>query len=126
MNPASRRYAAAARETASPERQMVLLFQAALRHIRTGATALEKGRGPEGATSCSKAAEIVISLARVLDSSKAPELCENLRSVYRFVAMRLNAAALSRDARGAREAERVFAPIADAFEQAVESLGGTR
>lgn len=125
MNPASRRYAAAARETASPERLMVLLFQAALRHMRAGAAALEAGRGHEGAASLSKAAEIVIALHGSLDPSKAPQLCEQLGGSYRFVCMRLNAAALSRDARGAREAERVLAPIADAFEKAVESLGGT-
>ena len=39
MNPIARRYAQAQRETASPERLLVLLFQAALRNMRTGAAA---------------------------------------------------------------------------------------
>jgi flagellar protein FliS len=116
------RYASAARETASPERLMVLLFQAALRNVRAGAAALDAGRGHDGATALSRAAEIVIELHAALDRSKAPELCETLAEVYRFACLRLNAAALSRDATPAREAERALAPIADAFEQAVASL----
>jgi flagellar protein FliS len=122
MNPASARYAAAARQTASPERLMILLFQAALRHLRSGVAALEAGRGYEGATSLSKAAEIVIELHGALDPSKAPQLCEELGEIYRFVALRLNQAALTRDPGKAREAERAFVPIADAFEQAVDNL----
>src|SRR5690242_1615389 len=122
MNPASSRYAAASRETASPERLMVLLFQAALRHLRAGVTALEAGRSADGASSLCKASDIVLELHRALDPSKAPALCEDLGAVYRFVALRLNDAALKRDARPAREAERAFVPIAEAFEKAVESV----
>jgi flagellar protein FliS len=122
MNPASSRYAAASRETASPERLMVLLFQAALRHLRAGLAALEAGRGPDGAGSLCKAADIVLELHRALDPSKAPQLCEDLGAVYRFVALRLNDAALRRDPEIAREAERAFVPVADAFEKAVESV----
>jgi flagellar secretion chaperone FliS len=124
MIPAARHYAKAQRETASPERLMVLLFEAALRNIRVGATALESGRPFEATKPLMNASDIVVELHATLDTSKAPELCDRLGAVYRFVCLRLSAAALSRDPRAAREAERVFAPIADAFAQAVASLGG--
>ena len=123
MNPAVRRYATAQRETASPERLMVLLFEAALRNIRTGAQALETGRGPGASASLAKASDIVVELHATLDHSRAPELCDRLSAVYRFVCLRLSTAALSRDARAAREAERVFAPIAEAFAAAVQKIG---
>ena len=123
MIPATRRYAQAQRETASPERLMVLLFEAALRNIRSGATALETGRTAEATPALMKASDIVVELHATLDRSKAPELCDRLAEVYRFVCLRLSAAALSRDARAAREAERVFAPIAEAFAQAVQTMG---
>ncbi len=126
MNPAARRYAQATRETASPERLMVLLFQAALRHIRAGATALESGKIADGTRSLAKASEIVIELHATLDTSKAPALCEQLGEIYRFVCLRLNDAVLHRDARRAHEAERAFAPIADAFAGAVASLAAGR
>lgn len=122
MNPAASRYAQSQRETASPERLMVLLFQAALKNIRKGAAGLTSGQSTEGARSLLKAADIVVELHATLDRSKAPQLCEQLADVYRFVCNRLNAAALSRDVRAAQEAERVFAPVAEAFEAAVASL----
>jgi flagellar protein FliS len=124
MIPAARRYAQAQRETASPERLMVLLFEAALRNIRAGATALETGRPSAASPALLKASDIVVELHATLDRSKAPDLCDRLAEVYRFVCLRLSAAALSRDARAAREAERAFAPIAEAFAQAVQSMGG--
>ena len=104
---------------------MVLLFEAALRNIRSGATALETGRTAEATPALMKASDIVVELHATLDRSKAPELCDRLAEVYRFVCLRLSAAALSRDARAAREAERVFAPIAEAFAQAVQAIGGS-
>ncbi len=126
MNPAARRYAQATRETASPERLMVLLFQAALRNIRAGSAALEAGDPAGAGPALAKAADIVVELMATLDRSRSPELCDQLADLYRFVCQRLGAAALSRDARAAREAERVFAPIAEAFEAAVASVQATR
>jgi flagellar protein FliS len=101
---------------------MVLLFQTALRHIRAGTAFLDQGQHVEGSRTLLKASDIVVELHATLDRSKAPELCDQLAEVYRFVCQRLSAAALSRDARAAREAERVFAPIVQAFEAAVQSL----
>jgi flagellar protein FliS len=126
MNPFTRRYAQAERETASPERLMVLLFQAALRHIRSGTAALEAGNSGEAGRSFGKASDIVVELHATLDRSKAPELCDQLAEVYRFVCQRLGTATLSRDARAAREAERAFAPLAEAFEKAVADVAAAR
>ncbi len=120
------RYAQAQAETASQERLMVLLFEAALKHMRSAAVALEQRRPAEAHRSLSRAGEIVAQLHASLDPSHAPELCEQLGELYRFVCGRLLDATTSDDPRKAREAERVFAPIAEGFTQAVASLGGVR
>jgi len=117
---AIRRYAQASNETASPERLMVLLFQAALRHIRAGATALEASRFREANAALARAAEIVAHLDASFDAARAPQLARTIGSVYRFVCQRLLSANLKRDAALAREAERAFAPLADAFAAAVQ------
>jgi flagellar protein FliS len=106
-------------ETASPERLMVLLFEAALRHMRLGAQALDEKRYADSTHSLTRASDIVASLKSSLDHRHAPELCAQLDSLYSFVALRLTRASLGRNASLAREAERVFAPIVDAFQQAV-------
>ncbi len=122
MLPATRRYAQSERETASPERLMVLLFQAAVRNMRNGIAALEAGNPAESGRLFGKASDIVVELHATLDRSRAPELCDQLAEIYRFVTQRLGVAALSRDLRAARDAERVFRPIAEAFDAAVASL----
>jgi len=122
MNSAARRYARSQSETASPERLMVLLFQAALKNMRSGAALLTSGRFTEGARALLRASDIVLELRATLCRPRAPELCDKLGDIYLFVLNRLNRAALSREVQSAREAERVFAPVAQAFENAVASL----
>ncbi len=110
-------------ETASPERLMVLLFEAALRHIREGATELECDQRGSYRVHFSKASQIVAELARTLDATRAPELAGQLGPLYVFVCERLTRANLKGDPKLARDAERVFEPIADAFTQAVAKAG---
>lgn len=119
---ALRAYAKTQQETASKERLMMLLFQAALRHIRTSAEALEKKQFDKFAIPLSKAADIVMELYSTLDTQRAPELCRTLGDVYEFVSFQLLSAMTSRDPNHVRNAEKAFAPIVDAFEQAVASL----
>ena len=119
---AIRKYAQTQNETASKERLMVLLFEAALRHIRRAAVSLETGRPAEAGTPLNKAGDIVAELLSTLDHSRAPQLCRQLSDVYIFVADRLIAAGGSKNPVAVREAERVFAPIAEAFSGAVAQL----
>jgi flagellar protein FliS len=123
----ARRYVQAQNETASPERLMVLLFETALRHVRTSIIALEAGRFEEAAIASEKAQQIVFHLDATFDRSRLPELGENLSAVYKFTGQRLLMGVVRRDPKMFRDAERAFAPIAEAFARAVESLpaGGT-
>ena len=80
----------------------------------------------EGAAALHAASKIVAAFLSWLRPGVAPELCRNLARVYVFVSKRLVAAAVKHDAAAAREAERVFAPVADAFVQAANRVGGQR
>jgi flagellar protein FliS len=120
---AAKAYARTQNETASRERLMVLLFEAALRHMRTGAAALEAGDRTGAVTPLMKAGDIVAELSSSLDVSRAPELGQVLKDVYLFVSGRLIRAASTGQPEAAREAERVFAPIVDAFATAVAQVG---
>ena len=119
---AIRKYAQTQNETASKERLMVLLFEAALRHMRRAVVSLEGGRAAEASPALNRAGDIVAELLGTLDHSRAPELCRQLSDVYIFVADRLIAAGGTKNPVAVREAERVFAPIADAFSKAVAQL----
>lgn len=119
---ASRAYARASQETASKERLMVMLFEAALRHMRHAATLLEQGKAIDALPIMTKASDIILELADTLDARLAPELTQTLGELYFFVAQRLSRAASFRDPTALREAERVFAPIVEAFQQAVAAM----
>jgi flagellar protein FliS len=105
---------------------MVLLFQAALTNIRRGAAALEAQHPEEANAPLTKACDIVLELNKTLDPSKAPELCGQLAAIYQFVCWRLTSANVSKDPELAREAERAFAPIAEAFAQAIDKVSSSR
>ena len=126
MNPAARRYAKFERETASPERLMVLLFEAALRHMRSAAAALEAGRHADANRTLARANDIVAELDATFDTARHPKLGEQLGQIYGFVSERLLLANARHDAALAREAERVFAPVADGFARAVQQLQAER
>ncbi len=119
---ATRAYARATNETASPERLMVLLFEAALRQMRHAATLLDAKKDTEALALLTKASDIVTELGASLNAEVAPELANTLGELYVFVAERLAMASLTRTAAPVREAERAFAPIVDGFQQAVAQV----
>ncbi len=121
MNPVNK-YAQTQNATASKERLMILLFEAGLRHMRSGAQALEERRFDDSLSPLTKASDIVMELTRTLDHSKAPQLSGSLKELYGFVNGRLVSAAIGLDAKAAREAERVFAPLVEGFQGAVTKL----
>ena len=111
--------------TASASQIMVSLFQAALRNMRASAGAFEHGDLNSGSLMAEKAATIVLGLQGTLKEEVAPDLCARLNDLYTFVACRLGMAGSKFSAEHVYEAERVFAPIAEAFvEVAAKTQGG--
>jgi flagellar protein FliS len=107
---------------ASKERLMVMLLEVALRHIRAGAAALESRRALAAVSPLTRASDLVAELLATLDPGQDQALCNHLADVYDFVLARILRACASFDAAAAREAERAFAPIVDAFAQAVAAV----
>jgi flagellar biosynthetic protein FliS len=105
-------------ETSSAPQIMVSLFQAALRNMRGSAGAFERGDYRSGSEMAEKAATIVLGLQGTLKVEVAPDLCAQLSELYTFVACRLGMAGTKFSPKYVREAERVFAPIAEAFGEA--------
>lgn len=123
MNHAAMKYARTQRETAGPERILVLLLEAALRHTRLAAAALEEKRDTDAVASLTRAVDILAELHATLDTARAPELCENLGELYRFISARLLEACATKRVEPVRVAERALAPIVEGFAGAVASLG---
>jgi flagellar secretion chaperone FliS len=116
------RYRKTQSETASKERLMVLLFEKALQELRSGCQLLEKKRSGDAVYALTRASEIVQYLRGSLDERFSPQLVGRLKDLYGFVAARATQAAIRRDLKLAREAEKVFAPLVAAFAQAVQEV----
>jgi flagellar protein FliS len=108
--------------TASKERLMALLFEAALRHMRQGRAALERNDRPAFFTAMDKGAAIVVELSATLKPEVAPELCAQLKDIYGFVVGRLAQATVRLDGNLIRDAERAFEPVAEAFIQVASQV----
>jgi flagellar protein FliS len=105
--------------TANGPKLMVMLFHKARAEMLRGKDSL-KQKDPRGAESAlSHAVDIVLELKSTLDPEKSPALCQQLDSLYAFVLLRLFEARRLKSIAKVEEAERVFAPIADAFAEAV-------
>lgn len=102
---------------------MVMLFEAALRHMRHAAALFDEKKPREALPLLTKASDIVAELAATLNPEHAPELAQQLGELYLFVAERLAVGAVSLDVNAVRQAERVFGPIVEGFQNAVASLG---
>jgi len=122
MVPGIHNYRQVQAQTASKERTMVLLFEAAQRFMQGGAASLEKGQVSQAGQQLGKASDIVMELWRTLDRARAPELCAMLEQVYEFTAVELTKAIATRSVEHARNAERAFAPLVDAFQKAVAEV----
>ena len=118
---AYRTYTNATVNTASAPRIMMTLFEAALRHMRTARAAYAMGDYRTGGDATERAAAIVLGLQATLKREAAPSLCEQLDAVYGFVVARLTMAIGAASAQHVEEAERVFLPIVEAFDEAVAS-----
>jgi flagellar biosynthetic protein FliS len=118
----ARTYSRAQNETASRERLMVLLLQAALRHMNSAARAFDEKRNAAAITAVAKAQEIISELLGTLDARQAPELCEHLGALYTFCLGRLLRSMTDRESKPIKEAIRAFSPIADGFAQAVQGI----
>ena len=101
--------------TASRERALVLLFDAAEADLRGGTEALLLGQGDHAARQLGRAHAIVTELLDSLQHHAAPALCKELSDVYVFVLGRILKARACGDAQPCKEALRVLSPVADAF-----------
>ena len=105
-------------QTASKERILLLLLNAARKQMFLADGELAVFRPHHACEHVRKAIDIVAELRSTLDHSKAPDLCRGLDDVYGFVLERLHI--VLRGERGALgDARRVFTPIVEAFEQAL-------
>jgi flagellar secretion chaperone FliS len=101
--------------TASPLDQIVLLYQAAIRHALLHLTALERADNETAHRASIKCQEVVSTLQESLDLSTGP-IAAQLDQLYTFVLERLVAGNVRKDPQPTREALQVLRDLLPAWQ----------
>jgi flagellar protein FliS len=86
-----------AAETLAPAKQVVMLYDGALRRIREAREAVEAGRVQDRSVALAKATAIIDALAACLDHERGGEIAANLDRIYIYVSLRLQQVNLTDD-----------------------------
>ncbi len=113
------RYKSVQVKTSSPGDLLLMLFDGLFRFLDEAAEAFKRDDRARAGDRISRAHAILGELAATLNRSHAPELCENLESVYFFCMNRLVEANLYRDLDRIAEVKRILSPVREGFRTAV-------
>ena len=101
--------------TANPAHIIAMLFNGAIRFATEAAAALERQDKAVAGERIRRCEAIVSHLAATLDRRHAPELCDNLLSLYVFCSRRLLEGNMAQDPAIVREVVTTLTPLRDAW-----------
>lgn len=108
-------YGRVANSETNPLRQIVMLYDGAMRFLNLAALDIESGDLAAKAEHTARALDIVTYLQAVLDFERGGEVARALDSLYSNVAAVTLRASASLDSRSMRRAAELLAPVRDAW-----------
>ena len=101
--------------SSAPEQTVLMLYDGAIRFLRSAVNELKKGNVPEKAKLIEKAANIVDYLQSCLDKEKGGEIAANLDRLYDYILVELTEANIKNDPNRIDSVINVLQPIRDAW-----------
>ncbi|MEK6553743.1 MAG: flagellar export chaperone FliS [Bdellovibrionota bacterium] len=120
-NPYSK-YKATAVQSASKEKILLMLYEAAIKFTKKAIIACEAKDIAERGLNIGRAYDIVSELNNTLNHKLAPEMCKNMEQLYMFVTDKLIKANISGDVQHLKEALKILEILNDGWIQAIEKL----
>jgi flagellar protein FliS len=109
--------------TATPGQILIALFDGALRFITVARQGIVDNRPEVKGESIGRVLNILAELAGTLDERYAPDLCEQLRSLYAYFAQRLREASANMDTQPLDEVAQHLTSMRDTWQQALRQGG---
>ena len=122
MNDAYKKYKQASVTSASKEKLLLMLYEAAIRFTRKAQVAMENDDIAERGLNIGKAFDIVVELNNTLNHNVAPELASNLEQLYMFITDQYTKANAHADKEALAHALRVLEILYKGWEEAVEKI----
>jgi flagellar protein FliS len=116
------RYKTAQVTVSSPGELLIALYDGLFRFLNVARHSMRLDKRAQAGEAIGRAHAILSELLMGLDHSKAPELCQNLSSLYEFSMSRLTMANMKQDATMIDDVIRVLTPVREGFTEAVKQV----
>ncbi len=125
MSYGAKKYKKTSVTTASKEKILLMLYEAAIKNLKLSKIAIEKKKISDKCTYITKAHDIISELSNTLDHSKGPEVTEQLESLYSFCINQLIKANMENDPQIIDTVLKVMTTLYEGWVAAVEELKKT-
>ena len=122
MNEAYKKYKSTQVQSASKEKILLMLYEAAIKFTKKAIIACEKNDLAERGINIGKAYDIVAELNNTLNHSIAPDVSKNLEQLYMFITDQYTQANVSGNTKHLKDALKILEVLNEAWIQAVERL----
>lgn len=122
MNNAYKKYKQSSVTSASREKLLLMLYEAAIRFTKKAITAVENKNIAERGENIGRAYDIVMELNNTLNHKMAPDLAKNLESLYMFITDQYTQANISGKPEPLQEALKVLEILYKGWDEAIQKL----
>jgi flagellar protein FliS len=122
MNEAYKKYKANSVQTASREKILLMLYEAAIKFTKKAIAACEEKNISERGYNIGRAFDIVNELNNSLNHNVSQDLCKNLEQLYMFITDQFVQANITGNPKHLRDALKVLETLSDGWNQAIEKL----
>lgn len=125
MSYGAKKYKKTSVTTASKEKILLMLYEAAIKNLKLAKRAIEAKKISEKCTYITKAHDIISELSNTLDHNKSPEVSEQLQPLYSFCVNQLIKANIENDPKIIDSVLQVMSTLYEGWVAAVEELKKT-
>lgn len=122
MSYGAKNYKKTAVTTASKEKILLMLYEAAIKNCKLARLAMEQKKIAEKCKYIGKAHDIINELSYTLDHTKGPEVASQLESLYAFCVSQLIKANVENDSAALDSVQKVMGTLYEGWVAAVEEL----
>jgi flagellar secretion chaperone FliS len=112
--------------TASKEQILIMLYEAAINHLKRAADSCQKNDYAAKGVAVGKAHDIVNELSNTLDFEVGGEVARNLESLYVFIIQQITQGNIQNDASKFDEARKIMENLLEGWKGAVAQLQGRK
>lgn len=122
MNDAYKKYKANSVQTASREKILLMLYEAAIKFTKKAIVACEQKNISDRGYNIGRAFDIVNELNNSLNHSISADLCKNLEQLYMFITDQFVQANITGNPKHLRDALKILETLNEGWGQAIEKI----